>query len=80
MIDYYDALLLAIPAAIGVGAVASLHGAVATYQGLAAGSLIATGVLVELLFRNPPIDRVPTQAGGTAIVGVGWLLAALVGV
>jgi hypothetical protein len=77
MIDYYDALLLAIPAAIGLGVVASLHGAVSTDQGLAAGSLLATGVVVELLFRNPPVGRTPTQAGGTALVGVAWLLTSL---
>jgi hypothetical protein len=45
---------------------------VALYQGLAAGSLVVTGLLFELLFRNPPVERGSTQVGGT-IAGVGWL-------
>jgi hypothetical protein len=48
---------------VGLGVVASLHGEVATYQGLAPGSLLATGVLVELLFRTPPVGWTPTRAG-----------------
>ena len=77
MLDYYDALLAAIPAAIGLGVLASVHGEVTMYQGLAVGSLGATGILFELLVRNPPVERAPTQAGGTALVGLGWLVTAI---
>jgi uncharacterized membrane protein len=77
MLDYYDALLAAIPVAIGLGALVSVHEAVAMYQGLAAGTIVATGVVVELLFRNPPVERASTRAGGTALVGFGWLLTVL---
>jgi hypothetical protein len=63
---------------IGLGAVSSIHDGgvrprtVALYQGLVAGSPVVTGLLFELFFRNPPVERGSTQVGGT-IAGVGWL-------
>ena len=75
MVSYYDKLLLVIPIAFGLGVLTSLHGGVALYQGLAAGSLASTVVLYEALVRNPPTE--PTRAGtvAAAATGLGWFLA-----
>ncbi|MEF8783956.1 MAG: hypothetical protein V5A39_05105 [Haloarculaceae archaeon] len=74
MVDYYDKLLVAIPAVIVLGVVSTIHPAVAIYQGLVIGSLVATVVLFEMLFRNPPVEPTPADMGAVAIWGLGWLL------
>lgn len=75
MADYYDKVLATIPLAIAIGAVASVHEAVAVYEGVGAGSLLATLLLFEVLFRNPPTE--PRRSGtiATVTVGVGWAVA-----
>jgi hypothetical protein len=74
MVDYYDKFLIAIAAIMSVGGVASVHPSIALHQGLAAGSIVSTIFLYEILFRNPPTE--PTQSTTTAsvVVGVGWVL------
>jgi hypothetical protein len=76
MVDYYDKLLVAIPSVVLLGAVAGLYGVITLYQGLAAGSLAATLVLLEMLYRNPPTRR-RARVSGVVTVCLGWLLAVL---
>ncbi len=77
MVDYYDTLLMTIVAAMTAGAAASVHPAVALHQGLAGGSLLATVILFEILFRNPPTDPTRTDTVASAAVGTGWALTIL---
>lgn len=74
MVDYYDLLLAGIPIVLLAGLLLSIHPAVATYQGLATGSALATVFLVEALYRNPPAE--PTRSGNAARYGVAaaWLV------
>jgi hypothetical protein len=74
MADYYDAILAPIAVAVVTGAVVSVHPAIVPYQGLAGGGVIATVLLCEILFRNPPTEpaRVPTL--GSLLVSACWLL------
>lgn len=76
-VDYYDALLITVAAALVIGASLSMHSAVAAYQGLGTGSVIATVFMYEILFRNPPMYATgsPTMASG--VVGLGWLVTVL---
>ena len=76
MVDYYDKLLVAIPSVVLAGATAGLYGPVTVYQGLAAGSLLATLVLFEMLYRSPPTER-RARVSGVATVGLSWLLTTL---
>ena len=78
MVDYYDRVLIAIMAVILAGAAASLHPSIALYQGLAGGSLLSTGFLYEILFRNPPVEPTRSTAAASAAVGLGWLLTGVV--
>ena len=73
MVDYYDKVLFAIPAVLLLGALASLHEAVALYQGLGLGSLLATAVLFDALFRNPPTQPTTSHVGAVLSVGLSWL-------
>jgi hypothetical protein len=72
---YYDKLLIAVPVVIALGAGMSIHPAVTISQGLAFGSLLATVVVFEMLFRNPPIEPTRADVGAVAVWGMGWLLA-----
>lgn len=74
MVDYYDQFLIAIAAFIIAGAVASLHPAIALHQGLAAGSIVSTILLYEVLFRNPPVEPDRSTTMASVVVGIGWLL------
>ena len=74
MIDYYDTLLVGIAAVMLAGGAATAHPAVAVYQGLGTASIVATLILVEMLFRNPPTEPDLANAAASGIVGVGWLL------
>ena len=74
MFDYYDRFLIAIAAVMVAGAAASIHPAVALYQGLAGGSLVSTLFLYEILFRNPPTEPSTSTTVASVVVGVGWLL------
>lgn len=75
--DYYDVHLVAIAAAVLAGGAATAHPSVATYEGLGAGSLVATILLFEILFRNPPTEPSRTRVPPSAIVAVGWLATLL---
>lgn len=74
MVDYYDLILIAISAALVAGGAVSLVLPIGFYQGLAAGSLISTLLLFEVLFRNPPTEPTPSTTAASVVVGVGWLL------
>lgn len=78
VVDRHDGYLVAILATLTVGVLASLHPAVAAYQGLAVGSLAASVILFEMLFRNPP--RTPDRGAIALIVliGFGWAMTLLV--
>lgn len=73
MVTHRDLPLLAIPTLLALGAIASLHPAVAIHQGLAAASLVSTVVLYDALFRNPPVKATPRNVAATLVVTVGWL-------
>ena len=77
MASYYDWLLAAIAAAMIVGAATSAHPAVALHQGLGGGSFVSTLVLYEILFRNPPTEPTRSPTAASVVVGVGWLLTAV---
>lgn len=77
MVTYYDRLLLLIGASIALGTATSLHGAVATYQGAAAGSLVATLLLFDALFRNPPVAGSGSERMASVAVGLSWLFTTL---
>lgn len=77
MVGLYDKYLIAIAAAVATGGLASAHPAVAIYEGLGAGSLLATIVLFEVLFRNPPTVPARSKTAHSAIVAVAWLFTLL---
>ncbi|MCY4730756.1 hypothetical protein KY092_09325 [Natronomonas gomsonensis] len=77
MLDRYEWVLVGIPVALLAGAVVSLHPSVALPHGLAGGSLLASALLYDALFRNPPIDPGAAEVAVTAGVGVGWALTLL---
>lgn len=74
MVDRYTRALVLIPVVLALGAAASVHPLVAFHQGLAGGSLLATLLLYDALFRNPPVEPTVRDGIATALVGVGWLL------
>jgi hypothetical protein len=76
-VDLYDAYLIVIATVILAGGLTSVHPAVALYQGVGVGSLVATLFLVDVLFRNPPTDPSRSAASPSAIVTVGWLVTVL---
>lgn len=77
MVTYYGKLLVMVPTAISLGALASIHPAIAIHHGLTIGSLIATGFIFEMLFRNPPIEPTASDAVGVILVGLGWFFTIL---
>ncbi|MEF8839675.1 MAG: hypothetical protein V5A18_09250 [Haloarculaceae archaeon] len=77
MVDKYDAYLGAIAGLVVAGGLASFHPALAVYQGVGLGSLVATLVLFDALFRNPPTEATRSTASPSAIVMVGWLATLL---
>lgn len=72
MVDYYDALLITIPLALGAGTLLSVHPAVDFHQGLVAGCVVSTLVLFEAIFRNPPVEPTFTDAVASVVVLLGW--------
>ena len=74
MPDYYDQILLAIAAVMIAGAAISIHPLIGFHQGLAAGSLVATLLLYEALFRNPPTEPTASTTAASVVVGLSWLL------
>jgi hypothetical protein len=77
MVDHYDRVLAGILLLLVAGGVASLHPAVAAYQGLAAGSLAAMLLLYDVIVRNPPVEPTHSTTAAPVAVGIGWLLAFL---
>lgn len=77
MTDRYGRALVFIPLVLVLGAATSAHPRVALYQGLAAGSLVSTVALYDMLFRNPPVEPTLADATATAAVGVGWAVTLL---
>jgi hypothetical protein len=73
MVSKYDLSLVSMLAAIIAGGLASLSLPIAIHVGLGAGSLLASLVLVEVLFRNPPTAPERSAAAPSAVVLVGWL-------
>lgn len=74
MLDYYDQILLAIAAVMIAGAAMSIHPRIEVHQGLAGGSLVATLLLYEILFRNPPTEPTTSTTAASVVVGISWLL------
>lgn len=77
MVDYYDAVLAAIISLLILGVAVSIHPVVGFHQGLAGGSLAATVLLYEVLFRNPPVEPTRATTAASAVVGGGWVLVLL---
>ncbi|ESS03614.1 MAG: hypothetical protein A07HR67_02012 [uncultured archaeon A07HR67] len=77
MLDYYDTVLLAIAAVMIAATAVSVHPLIAMYEGLAAGSLVATVFLYEILFRKPPTEPTTSTTAASVVVGIGWLLTLL---
>jgi hypothetical protein len=73
MVSRFDLALLTMVAAIVGGGVISVSLPVALYEGLGAGSLLASLVLVEVLFRNPPTAPQRSATAPSGVVLVGWL-------
>ncbi|MFB6097419.1 MAG: hypothetical protein ABEJ74_08530 [Haloferacaceae archaeon] len=77
MVDYYDSLLAAIPVVMLAGALASLHPAVARFQGIGAASVVASAILYEALFRHPPTEVNARNVAACSVVAVGWVTSLL---
>lgn len=77
MPDEYDLYLAAVLAVMVLGALSTTHPAIAAYEGMAGASLLATIILFEMIFRNPPAE--PTSKVGVTvfIVGIGWGITVL---
>lgn len=74
MADIYDLYLVGVLGLLCLGGVATLHPAVALRHGLAGASLLASVLIADMLFRNPPTE--PSYHVGTSLglVGAGWAL------
>ncbi|WP_049920171.1 hypothetical protein [Halobiforma nitratireducens] len=73
-LEYYDKLLIAIVASLGLGMVIGLTSSVAFISGLAAGALFATVFVYEAMFRNPPLPPESTGARAAAVVWHAFLV------
>ena len=73
MVDEYDLYLAAILAVLLGGLAISAHPVMSLHHGLVSASLIASIIILDMLFRNPPTE--PTRARPAAIiVGIGWVI------
>ncbi|WP_049925736.1 hypothetical protein [Halopiger goleimassiliensis] len=81
MLDYYDAIIVAIAASLAAGIALGRVTSVGVQTGVVLGSLAATGFVYHALFRNPPLPRTNPRAVAVAIVwhaGLIGLLGAVV--
>ncbi|NHN49187.1 hypothetical protein G9464_16530 [Halostella sp. JP-L12] len=74
---YYDRLLGGMLASLLAGAVVGFHPVVQMHQGLAGGAALATLLLWEGLFRNPPVPPSDRRVATAAAVWHGGLLLLL---
>lgn len=74
MVEYYDLLLGSIVGALTLGLLVGSHPAVAFHVGLGGGSVLASILLFDAIFRNPP--TAPTNLGTAAavLVGLAWFV------
>ncbi len=67
--DYYDKILLGIPACLMAGAVAGFVTSLPLSQTMMGGSLIAAAVMHQGLFANAPVQGDLLQEGSGAMPG-----------
>lgn len=73
MVSYYDILLLAIPGALAIGLMTTLHPTVSFHQGLVFGTMLSTVVLFEAMVRNPPVEPARPEFAASVLVVLAWL-------
>lgn len=67
--DYYDRILLGIPACLTVGAATGFMTSLPLSQTLLGGSVLATGLMYQGLFTNAPVQGTFLQDGSGAMPG-----------
>lgn len=67
-LGYYDKILAAIAASLGVGTLVGAITAVSFRVGLLAGALVGTIFVYDALFRNPPRPAPVPQAKAAAVL------------
>jgi len=75
MVEYYDAILVAIVGCVLGGLAVSLLTGIGTRAGLFAGTLVATVFVYDAIFRHPPLP--PTEPV-VAVPLVVWHVVVLV--
>lgn len=79
MVEIYDVYLSIVLALLLLGVVLSRHPAVELHHGLGAASLVGGIVILDMLFRNPPI-KAPAKSGasiGLVVMGASLTLYSL---
>ena len=77
MVEYYDKILLAIAAALATGFAVGVTTAVPMAFAMAGSVLVATPIVYDAIFRNPPLPASGPQRAAVAIVWhvlLAWLL------
>lgn len=74
MAEVYDLYLIGVLELLCLDGVTTRHSAVALYHGLRGASLVASVLIADMLFRNPPTE--PSLHVGTSLgyVSAGWAL------
>lgn len=75
MLDYYDAIIVAIFGCVLSGLVASAVTDLGFYTGLFAGTLVATIFVYDALFRHPPMPPTDPEVAVPLVV---WHVVVLV--
>lgn len=74
MVEIYDAYLAVILALYLLGVGSTLLSGITPRHGLVGASLMASVVIIHMLFQNPPADPSPKEVTPLGLVVGGWAL------
>nr|WP_090623288.1 hypothetical protein [Natrinema salaciae] len=78
MLDYYDRVIVGIAGSILGGALLGVATALGVTTGLFVGALVATLLVYDVVFRNPPLPATDSRVAASVIVWHAALFVAAV--